>query len=453
MQMRLSKRWKLLILVISALYLASAYWGIEQVHRLYLQEVRSEQRDEMEGRVSLLRSNLQSLIYRETYIADSLATLVSLDPEGTLATWPAVAERLLQKSVIARNVGVAPNDIIQYVHPLAENQALLGFDFRTSPEQYASVQQARISQDVYVTDPVDLIQGGRGIIARFPIFLDAPKNQDYWGTVSVVMDVAKIRPLLNLERLADTELALRRQLEDGTTNAVFFGDISTFAEADMILPIQIPNGTWQMAATFSNKMNTKEQVLSFGIRVVLWALIVLIYVTVAVLLRASTLARKNARQDELTGLANRRALMELLNKMMTDKPRRHFSLINLDLNGFKAINDTYGHGVGDAYLSHFANLLRKNVRSTDLPVRAGGDEFLIVLDRVTELEQLKKRVVALRQILEGSPFHWRDHVIPISVSIGFARFIGQSITIEDLLREADHEMYTNKREQHSARAE
>ncbi|CAH8193637.1 hypothetical protein VAE308_1150375 [Vibrio aestuarianus] len=80
--------------------------------------------------------------------------------------------------------GLAPNDIIQFIYPFKGNQKAIGLDYRTIPSQWSSIVKAKEIKDIFIAGPFDLVQGGRGLIARIPIFTDPPLNEKYWGSVA-----------------------------------------------------------------------------------------------------------------------------------------------------------------------------------------------------------------------------------------------------------------------------
>ncbi|MCE0492388.1 CHASE domain-containing protein [Vibrio salinus] len=91
-----------------------------------------------------------------------------------------------------RNISLYPNDIITHIYPEKGNEQVLGLDLRTVPGQYHTVLKARRYESVFLSSPVDLVQGGQGIIVRYPVFSDFPYKQKYWGGVSVVLDYEKL---------------------------------------------------------------------------------------------------------------------------------------------------------------------------------------------------------------------------------------------------------------------
>jgi diguanylate cyclase (GGDEF)-like protein len=154
-----------------------------------------------------------------------------------------------------------------------------------------------------------------------------------------------------------------------------------------------------------------------------------------------------ARHDALTGLANRALVIERLEQALARMRRQHegFALLYLDLDRFKAVNDTHGHGAGDALLRAAAGRLSDCVRETDTAARLGGDEFLILLaasEREDDAEALAKRV--LRSV--SAPYDLDGFYAVIGTSVGIAMAPGDGTTVEDLLKNADIALYRAKSE-------
>jgi diguanylate cyclase (GGDEF)-like protein len=155
----------------------------------------------------------------------------------------------------------------------------------------------------------------------------------------------------------------------------------------------------------------------------------------------SYILRNLAMIDPLTGLYNRRfAEQRLATEVARSERRGHpLTVLTLDLNNFKEINDTYGHPAGDQVLQEFASRLNKVIRGSDLAVRLGGDEFLVVLPECT-LEQLK----LVLDRLSSFELDWQGQKIPVNFSAGWKDY-EQGDRPEEMLAHADQALYTNKR--------
>jgi len=153
-----------------------------------------------------------------------------------------------------------------------------------------------------------------------------------------------------------------------------------------------------------------------------------------------------SRVDELTGLHNLRALQEQLPTWLGPAARtgRRMAVLMMDVDGFKAVNDRLGHGVGNELLKELANLLRFAVRVGDEPFRFGGDEFVLLL---SDADGAGAQVVAQRiqDIYRSMGQTLRGTDVEVSFSIGIAVFPEDGALPETLLRRADEALLTAKR--------
>jgi len=153
-----------------------------------------------------------------------------------------------------------------------------------------------------------------------------------------------------------------------------------------------------------------------------------------------------ARHDVLTGLPNRSLLMERLQKAIikAQKENSFFSLLFIDIDGFKAVNDTYGHDVGDKLLHSIAQRLNSVTRECGTVGRLGGDEFLIILDNLnsqSEANIIKRKILAQFKMV----FKFDDVYLNISPSIGIANYPDNGETDHQLIKYADQAMYKIKK--------
>ncbi len=152
--------------------------------------------------------------------------------------------------------------------------------------------------------------------------------------------------------------------------------------------------------------------------------------------------------DDLTGLNNRRGFFELARREMERAERTHrpVTALMLDLDGFKRVNDTFGHAVGDEVLRHLADRCRRAVRDIDLVGRYGGEEFCVLLPE-TDLKTAMEVAERIRASIADEPFDTAAGPLAIRVSIGLALAgEGGGETVETLLDRADTAMYGVKQE-------
>jgi diguanylate cyclase (GGDEF)-like protein/PAS domain S-box-containing protein len=153
--------------------------------------------------------------------------------------------------------------------------------------------------------------------------------------------------------------------------------------------------------------------------------------------------RHLADHDDLTGLMNRRRFQEELERHLAECRRYGMTgaLLVLDLDGFKAVNDTHGHSAGDGVLCGVAEALRSRLRGTDIVARLGGDEFAVLLPR-GGVQAARRVAEALRR--KGPAEVQAPDGTAIAVSVGFAPFVDETASVDDVLASADASMYTVK---------
>jgi len=152
--------------------------------------------------------------------------------------------------------------------------------------------------------------------------------------------------------------------------------------------------------------------------------------------------KRQATHDALTGIANRVLFVERLNHAVYD--RQSFAVCVFDLDRFKIINDSLGHGAGDALLKQVTARLLSMVRSSDTVARAGGDEFLLLLRNVSSVEEIEGLIARWMSAL-SQPYQLTGMELHVSPSIGIARYPNDGTGAEELLARADEAMYFAKR--------
>ncbi len=152
------------------------------------------------------------------------------------------------------------------------------------------------------------------------------------------------------------------------------------------------------------------------------------------------------KHDRLTGLPNRLMFEDRIEQAvaMASRSGKHVGLLALDIDKFKAINDSLGHQAGDHLLQQFAQRLQQQLRKSDTMARIGGDEFVVVLP---ELESLEGAAVVARKLIDSlqAPFECGENIIPASTSIGLAIYPADGDDALSLMKRADAALYRAKR--------
>lgn len=434
--------------ILTIAYIFFSYTVISLLTERLADRQVQQQKEVIQHELALVRYSIEANIFRDTYLADSFASVVALDPQFATKNWDLVSAQFLSKSALVRNIGLAPDDVITHVYPLKGNEKAVGLDFRTVPNQYRTVRLARDTKQVFLAGPLQLVQGGTAIIARYPIFTDVPHNTEYWGGLSVVISYDKLIELSNLHNLQGAEVALAKNGNNNAERQLIEGNPSTLSDFDIQYPIHLPNGSWSLLAKYKN-LNQTESINQFHRWLTALGAMTFFagYLLIVFFINNYLRAHKHSLHDELTHLPNRRYLFNELNRMMSKSGAQlSFTVLNIDLNKFKTINDTFGHEAGDKVLKHTASLLKKSIRSADFIARMGGDEFVVILHRTSNQQDVEQIIHKMHLLLESSPLKWQDEKIWLSLSIGYYMFNGKAdkSIINDVLSKADQSMYKNK---------
>jgi diguanylate cyclase (GGDEF)-like protein len=159
-------------------------------------------------------------------------------------------------------------------------------------------------------------------------------------------------------------------------------------------------------------------------------------------------ARKRADRDPLTGFFNHRYLHERMGEevVRSQRGKRPLSVLMLDLDDFKLVNDTFGHLFGDKVLTWVAELIRQTLRVSDVPARYGGDEFAVILPD-TDPDDARRAADRILDAFRDRPFVGESRgPVPISASIGIATYPGDGRNATELIAAADRALYRVKRD-------
>ena len=188
---------------------------------------------------------------------------------------------------------------------------------------------------------------------------------------------------------------------------------------------------------FSSRENISNSELNF---LSLFAKQIELAITIADLFQA---VKEQAITDGMTGLYNRRYFEEYIKKeaIRAMRQKQKFTVIGLDLDHLKQINDTYGHNYGDIAIKAIAEVLKSNARSIDIPARMGGEEFNLILPAV----DIEGGCIAAERIRKAIESVELDKIGHITASLGVATYPDQSDDIQELLELTDQAMYESKR--------
>jgi len=209
----------------------------------------AQQRARVTSRLDATRGDLARELNAALSLTEGVVSLVTTEGTISHARFDAVVAELLKRNALIRNVVLAPNNVVEYVYPLAGNQNVLGLNYLNHPQQRDTVLSAMQSGRPVVAGPVPLVQGGLGIIGRTPIFVRVDGNTRYWGISATVIDFAHLTQKVGLDRLS-TELRVAIQGKDGrgARGEFFWGSDSITRDNPARLTVSLPSGTWELMA-------------------------------------------------------------------------------------------------------------------------------------------------------------------------------------------------------------
>lgn len=247
---------------------------------------------------------------------------------------------------------------------------------------------------------------------------DSIKNNQIFQSTNIVELTKGFMPELNEDRV-------RAFLKDAKMKSY------------ILVPLMSKHTHFGSLIVFSSRENISDSELNF---LNLFAKQIELAITIADLFQA---VKEQAITDGMTGLYNRRYFEEYIKKEAerAERQNQKFTVIGLDLDHLKQINDTYGHNYGDIAIKAIAQVLKNNARSIDIAARMGGEEFNLLLPGVDSAggciaaERIRKAIAAVEL----------DKIGHITASLGVATYLEHSEDIEDLLELADRAMYESKR--------
>ena len=195
--------------------------------------------------LGLIRSRLESNLNGNLQLVKGLASLIAFQPDLRQEDFERAASPLFEGRSHLKNVAAAPDLVIKLMFPVAGNEKAIGLDYTKLPAQFEAVKLARETRQLVLAGPLQLVQGGEGIIARIPVFIRDPAGaQRFWGVISSVMNVGEIyRDSGLLAEDLPIDIALRGKDAKGADGEVFFGNAELFAADTVIMDIPLPHGS------------------------------------------------------------------------------------------------------------------------------------------------------------------------------------------------------------------
>ncbi|TWF54607.1 bifunctional diguanylate cyclase/phosphodiesterase [Neorhizobium alkalisoli] len=255
-------------------------------------------------------ASLETNIHGNVNLVHGLAAAVAANPNINQPQFAALSERIFTVPSQLRNVVAAPEMVVRFVYPEPGNQQALGLDYRTDTKQGPAALQAVQRRSLVITGPINLVQGGTGLIARYPIF--SVSNGRFWGVVSAVIDLDRLYEDSNIGTERQTlDIAISQRPAPSDAD-IFLGQRRVFSEEPVKSRIELGYDTWYLAAVPKGGWQTSPPELAvFRIYAALIAFAIvapLVWAGILMKQRQRNIVILQHREEELEAVGHRLAL-------------------------------------------------------------------------------------------------------------------------------------------------
>jgi PAS domain S-box-containing protein len=231
------------VLLLLGLYMLDRYQQSLQMERLRLRVTEQ---------AGAMRVQLEGAIQTTEHLLTGMSRLIGAHGHLSDEEFASLASGMLEGSAAIRSFAAAPDFVVKHVYPFEENKAVLGLDYRTDPEQSDAAMRAVEVGGLVVAGPLALRQGGRGLVARVPVYDTTRAAEDgspaVWGLIAAAIDLDILLHGAGLTEFnQDFDIALRGTDGLGEYGEVFFGHAELFEDAPVLQNISLASGTWQLA--------------------------------------------------------------------------------------------------------------------------------------------------------------------------------------------------------------
>jgi len=415
--------------------------------RMAQTQAQSAARANAQHELQRLREQLDRELQSVLAIPETVAAFVAAEGGIEDDVFAAVVSRLAENNGNIRNVALAPNSVITTVYPRQGNEAAIGLRYLEHPVQADAVRRAISSRRTVVAGPIKLVQGGRGIVSRTPVFLGKREGAPYWGIVALAVNADSIFSRVGFDANPNgVDIAARGIDASGAEGTAFAGKAAVFDRDPIQLQYPLPGGgSWQLAAAPAEGWHQNSGQIA-GIAAIGIVLGLMVGLLTHRLVASHQRIRTLAVRDALTGLPNRRLFEDRMAQAMAAAQRhgRMGILIVLDLDHLKLINDRHGHRAGDDVLIRVASRVADQVRNIGSVARISGDEFAIILPEFPVAGDPQALVQRIQQTI-AEPIALSEKVtVRVTASVGVTTFGVESIDVATLFERADKAMYEQK---------
>lgn len=478
--MSFKKKHIIIFLIFTLVMSLFTFTAVIEYNRSYQNHVKKTQ-----DQLFLIKSNLENLITSRMIAINGLKSHVEIHQKFSQEEFNYFSKDIYASSddVVLR-MSFLTDTTISHTYPYRNNFSIIGTDLALHDDKKIWINRAKFNQKTIITGPVNIVDGGIGIVVRIPVL----RQGEYFGQVSIVFDYNKTLQasglmdfgedhyveLIKVDEISREERVFwsnypqdKSQVAEGVTNTVSLYDSEMTLKAvpkngfkgtsNLFYFILLMGGIIAIATSMGEyKLLTTTLALSKSQKVLKEnndELEALVNQLIANEEQLHTQYEEITEQKEyIQFLADSDSLTDLYNRRRFIKDISHRTLGNnkgsillFDIDNFKNINDTQGHRYGDRVLHHIAYVLKNSIRKDAIAYRIGGDEFVVHLPNITENEKIEDFLKSFFDALKKNSYI--DQIKNrITASVGIAKYPKDSRDADDILMKSDIAMYKAKEE-------
>lgn len=196
-----------------------------------------------------IRTDLSSNIHGSVMLVQGYVAALETEPNMDQTRYSALGDRILKHDATIRNVAAAPDFVVSLIYPMKGNEKVVGLDYTKNDAQRAAAMKVRDTGGLLLTGPVRLVQGGEGVIARFPVTQTLPDGSEhFWGIVSAVLDLDKLYDASGLRDRADIDVTIGVVRPGRADGEPFYGSASLLAQDPVSVTMRLGHEDWRLSA-------------------------------------------------------------------------------------------------------------------------------------------------------------------------------------------------------------
>lgn len=222
-----------------------AFFAASQNFAIYREQLRASVVEQL----SVVRARLEGNVAGNIQLVRGLLGTFDTEPDMSQARFETLAEHVFSTETELRDIAVAKGTVVTMVYPRLGNERAIGLDYSKTPAQFAAVERARLTGTLVLAGPVDLVQGGRGFVARFPVFTGTGPERSFWGIVAAVIDADRLYAASGVFEVEKTlDIAIVGRDGSGPGNDPFYGRPEVLGDDPITADIVLPAGSWRIYA-------------------------------------------------------------------------------------------------------------------------------------------------------------------------------------------------------------